>query len=362
MSDGEKPSAESMREVKREYKQRRKAEEQRAKDAKAYWDQQTGKKPQKSGGRALAVVALVAATVGVAGAGAAVAKVGPFAASPASSNAAGATPSSAAPSRASQPTTASKAPTGSASPSTAADGTDPTLVAAFEGTPAASWKPGLAGIVMPKGKQVGIYRPRQVADAYDKLAVYLRHVMLDPRVQFQGKLDPVFATMSSHSVSWIKDQHALFVKTKGKKGYAYSGVAVRFRPGDWRAADATRVRGKTTTKVGPNGALELDFTYVAAYWLQPKAGGDPRAIAVRLEGVTYFYGKGSSKVDRLQAGFLGIMTSASACGSGWKYPDYAEAWTDMTKAQGGGTATAAGDMTDPDAKLPTGCIHDTSGF
>jgi len=216
--------------------------------------------------------------------------------------------------------------------------------------------------VMPKGKQVGIYRSRQVADAYDKLAVYLRHVMLDPRVQFQGKLDPVFATMTTHSVSWIKSQHALFVSSHGKKGYPYAQVAVRFHPGDWKAAAATRVRGKTTAKVGPKGALELDFTYVAAYWLQPRAGGAPRAIAVRLEGTTYFYGRGSTKVDRLQAGFLGIMSSAGACNSPWKYPEYLEAWTDLTQSGGSGAPVGSGDMTDPDASLPSGCFHDTSGF
>lgn len=215
---------------------------------------------------------------------------------------------------------------------------------------------------MPKARTVGIYRPRQVADAYAKLSTYLQHVMLDPRVQFRGKLDPVFATMDPYSASWIKKQHALFQKTQGKKGHAYDQAAVRFRPGDWVAADTTRVRGKVAAKPGPNGALEIDFTYVAAYWVQPHVGGAPRGVAVRVEGITYFFGNGPRKVGRLQAGFLGTTSTAAVCGSGWKYPDYTEAWTDMTKAGGLATATAAVDPTDPDATVPDGCFINTSGF
>ncbi len=361
MSD-ERPSTESLREVKAEYKARRKAEEERAKAAKAYWDQQSGRTSSKGRGPLLAVGVLVAAAA-VVGTGY-VAKLGPFAGSTATTSAAA--PSASAP--ASSPSSSASAPaspTASAAPGASAsdDGTDPALQAAFEDTPAAGWKPGIAGIVMPKARTVGIYQPRQVADAYAKLATYLQHVMLDPRVQFRGKLDSVFASMNPRSVTWIKQQHALFQKSGGKKGYPYGQVAVRFRPGDWRAADATRVRGKVTAKPGTQGSLELDFVYVAAYWLQPRAGGAARAVAVRLEGTAYFYGNGPRKVDRLQAGFLGMTSTAGVCGSSWPDPEYVEAWTDLTKAGGSsGDVVGTGDLTDPDATLPTGCIHDTSGF
>lgn len=360
MSDAGKPSKESLREVKAEFKARRKAEEQRAKDAKAYWDQQSGRASSSKGRGPLVAVGVVAAAAAVVGAGY-VAKLGPFAAATSSTTASGATPTTSTASPAPTSTTP-KAASPAPSPSANDDGTDPTLQAAFENTPAAKWKPGVAGLAMPKARTVGIYQPRQVADAYAKLAVYLQHVMLDPRVQFRGKLDPVLATMDGRSVSWIKKQHALFVSTHGKKGYPYSQVAVRFVPGQWRAAAATRVRGKVTAKPGPNGALELDFVYVAAYWVQPRSGGAERAIAVRIDGTTYFFGNGPRKVTRLQTGFFGTTSTAAVCGSTWKYPDYTEAWTDETQAGGTSTATAAVDPTDPDATVPDGCFINTSGF
>lgn len=216
---------------------------------------------------------------------------------------------------------------------------------------------------MPKARTVGIYRPRQVADAYAKLSTYLQHVMLDPRVQFRGKLDSVFASMDPWSAAWMKKEHALFVSSHGKKGTPYHQIAVRFRPGDWRAADETRVRGKVVAKPGPKGSLQIDFTYVAAYWLQPRAGGAPRAIAVRLEGTTYFYGNGPSKVGKLQANFLGTTSTSGVCGSRWPDPEYIEAWTDETQAQGSAMpVVGSGDLTDPEAALPNGCFTDTSGF
>lgn len=357
MSD-ERPSKESLREVKAEFKARRKADEERAKAAKAYWDQQSGRASSSKGRGPLVAVGVVAAAAAVVGAGY-VAKLGPFATS-ASTSAAAVSPTTS-PSGAASTAAAPTSPTAGASASASDDGTTD-LPQPFVGSPAERWKAGTAGIVMPKARTVGIYQPRQVADAYTKLATYLQHVMLDPRVQFRGKLDPVFATMDGHSVSWIKQQHALFQKTHGKKGHAYDQAAIRFRPGDWLASAATRVRGKVTAKPGPDGALEIDFVYVAAYWLAPRAGGDPRAVAVRIDGTTYYYGNGPRKVSRLQTGFFGTTSTAAVCGSTWKDPDYTEAWTNMTKANGTGGATAAVDPTDPDATVPDGCFINTSGF
>ncbi|MFN8156118.1 MAG: hypothetical protein U0R68_01760 [Candidatus Nanopelagicales bacterium] len=360
MSDGEKPSAESMREVKREYKERRKAEEQRAKDAKAYWDQQTGKKPKRSGGRAVAVVALVAATVGVAGVGAAVAKVGPFAASTASSNAAGATPSSAAAS----PTTAS--------PSTAAATTSPTPSASaldadltdkpFAGTPAAAWKVGATGLVAPKAARIGIYRTGQVKAAYAMVVAYLTKAQMDPRVTFQGKMDPVLATLGPGFPSHAKSKHALWVKTKGKKGFAWVDLANRFHPGDWKAAAQTRAKGRISKAVIKNGYLRIPYVFTTAYWVKPTKGGVARAIAIRRSGYLQFEGYGPRGVW-MNEWLSNYTSSASVCGSDWKQPDYLEAWINVDAVpHQGGSPLPSYDLTDPDAPDPDGCFTDTSGF
>ena len=354
--DGGRPSRASMREVKREYKQRRKAEKARAEEAQVYRAKETRR--DSTSRRWVAPVAGLTALAVVAGGTAFALKLGLFASSATASAASADRPAAAA-------TSASPSATASASATAANDGTDPSVHAAFEDSPARSWPKGAAGFAVPKASSVGIYRAQQVADAYSKTRAYLREVLLDPHVLYQGALAPVYATMDAYSVTWIKGQRALWAKTHGKKGSPSSAVAVRFRPGDWRAAADTRVRGKVKASIGPSGVLRIDFTYVAAYWLVPRGDGEARTIAVRVEGEAQFYGNGPQRVTRLYGGLLGISSTAAVCNSKWKWPDFTEAWRDPQSAPVSGLPVADGswDMSDPDATPPPGrCFQDTSGF
>ncbi len=359
-----KPSRESMREVKKEFKERQKAERERAQAARAYWELETGRATSSTGrsrgsGRTGATAGLVVVVaLGALGA-TAVLHVGPFA--PASS-AASPSPATTA------VTTPSPSPsTTSASPSTGTtdDGTDPTVVAAFQDSPARTWKSGTAGIVMPRATRVGIYRVAQVAEAYRKTASYIAAIMLNHRVLYQAKLDPVFAALAPSTVTWLKSQHARSVTTHGKSGMTWAQVAVRFRPGDWKAAAETRIRGKVSPTIYKDRSLEIAFTYVAAYWLVPSSGGAARTIAVRVEGGTYFRGRGAAHVTGINVGGLGVTTSAAVCGSGWAHPDYTEAWADPESVPVASAPAVGGsvDMSDPNSTLPAGkCFQDTSGF
>lgn len=360
--EGAKPSRASMREVKREYKQRQKqqaAEQaQREQAARDYWSLESGQKrtPATSGGRrrgsGFAIVALVVA-VGFAG------YVGYRALTGQQGTAAASSSASPSASASGSPTTPSPGPSASED-----DGTDPTIVPAFEGSPAKDWPSGAAGITTPKATQVGIYRAAQVRAAYDATERYLRAALLDPRVTYRGKLDPVFATLGSRTTAFLRTQQARATATKGKKGIYWDSVANRFHVGDWRAAAEVRVKGRMTPRIGKQGSLVVGFTYVAAYWLVPAAGGEPRTIAIRRRGDMYFLGDGPSGVTEPSYGGSSYTSTASVCGSTWPYPDYVQAWPneDAVLTPSIGTPDESFDVGDLDAADPTGCFQDTSGF
>lgn len=181
-------------------------------------------------------------------------------------------------------------------------------------------------------------------------------------MQFRGKLDPVLPPMDGRSVSWIKKQHALFVSTHGKKGYPQPGRrAVRPRPVAGRSGYPRARQGDR--EAGAERALELDFVYVAAYWVQPRSGGAERAIAVRIDGTTYFLRQRAAQGDPAADGVLRDDVDGSRLRVDVEVPGLHRG-VDSTVTQAGGTssATAAVDPTDPDATVPDGCFINTSGF
>ncbi|MFN8147762.1 MAG: hypothetical protein U0R76_09885 [Candidatus Nanopelagicales bacterium] len=356
MSD-ERPSKESLREVKAEYKARRKADEERAKAAKAYWDQQTGRTPSSKGrGPVIAVGALVAVAA-VVGAGY-VAKLGPFA-STASTSAAAASPTTS--SSVASPT-ASPASSAAPTPTASDDGTTP-LPQPFVGTPAEHWKAGATGLKAPAARSVGIYRTVQVKAAYAMTVAYLSKALLDPRVNFKGEINQVLATLGPGFPAHARKQHALWVKSHGAKGFGWVDIANRFHPGDWRADAQTRAKGRIGLATIKSGYLRVPFVFTTAYWLAPAKGGEPRAIAIRRYGYLEFEGYGPRKVW-MRSWSSGYISSASVCGSTWKETDYLEAWTNVHAVPHNDLASPEPgfDIGDPDATEPVGCWTDTGGF
>lgn len=354
IDDGGRPSRESLREVKREYKARQKAEQQRAKDAQAYWDTQTRRGRRRPG---WVVPAAVVATVAVVAAGGMYALKATTSGS-SSTTAAAATGSA-------RTATASATSKATPKPSPTDAGTDPTVHAAFEGSPARSWKKGMAGIAQPKAHTIGIYRTVQVAAAYRMAENYIAASVFDPHVLYKGQLSPVLTVLNPGFPTFATQQHALWVKTHGKQGLSWLSLMSRFHPGDWKAAAETRSRGHISPATLRKGALRVSFTIVAAYWLVPAKGGAARTVAVRRQGYLDFIGNGPTRVW-MSEWMNSWMNTGAVCGSSWKYPEYLEVWNDRSSvvstiaAQGG----PGFDLTDPDAALPGGatCFTDTSGF
>ena len=344
--DGGGPSRDSMREVKREFKQRRKAEKERAAAADAYWRSETGRAPRRSG-RGIAVVVSLAVVAAAGGA------IWFFAHQGTTTATASSTTKAATPATGSSASSGGSA-SGTASPSAAA--TPPP----FDGTPARDWPVGTKGVVAPKAARVGIFSKAQVADAYAQAQAYLRTAMLDPAVVSKGELDPVFDAIGPYSTTWVKQQHAA---TKGgTSALPWTYLANRFRPQDWEPNPEVRVKGRMKAQAY-GGRLRIDFRYVAAYWLEPRGPGIGRAVAVRRDGYMEFAGDGPRKAGPMFYGGSGWTITSGVCGSGWRYPNYLEAWVQTPKGAAP-APTATWDPTDVDSDGPSGatCFVDPSGF
>jgi len=338
-----------MREVRREYKARQKADRQRAKAAAEYWAAEAGapvrrRSPWKAAVAAVALVGLVGAAGYVV-----------------LTRQAAETAGAAAP-----PSTAPSAPSGTGSavaPTASPDDTEPPVEAAFDGTPAAGWPVGAEGIRAPKAARTGIFGKVQVADAYRRTARYLEAALLDPRVVSRGKLQPVFDALGPVSTRYVKQQHASGALDAEGEPYSWAFVANRFRPQDWKAAPEVRVKGRMTAKA-KGDRLSVTFIYVAAYWLEPRGEGAARTVAVRRTGTVDFYGSGATSAGPMYFGGSGWTTTSGVCGSDWAYPDYLEAWVEAPDVPAGSAGTTPWDPTDVDAAPPpgNGCYRDTSGF
>jgi len=121
-----------MREVRPEFRDRQKAEQERVRAARDQWALETGRPANVPKTSVLPAVLAVAGVAALAGAAASLLHPGPLA-SPSAATAPGRTDATSA-SAASSGATIRATP----SPSTSADGTDPTVVAAFQDSPAKS--------------------------------------------------------------------------------------------------------------------------------------------------------------------------------------------------------------------------------
>ena len=264
--------------------------------------------------------------------------------------------------------TISPSPVDSSTPSPVnSAGTDPTVVAKFEDSPARSWARGTAGLKAPMGVRVGRFGPHQVNDAYAKVIAFLEVATLDGRVVFQGQLQPVFDAIGPDNTRWVKQQHQKGKASHWTDGSSWAVLVNRFRPGDWRASKDTRVRLKMTALKGRSAdELKIHYVDITAYWLEPKAGGDHRTVAIRREGDIFFYEAGTSTVSPPNVGFSSYTSTAGACNANWKDHNYLEAWVTRPVETGppSPAPTQTWDPTDPDAPIPTGegCYTDTSGM
>jgi hypothetical protein len=352
VSQENKPSKESLREVKREYKQRQKDEKARKKAADKYWAEQVNPGKSSRSGSAKNGVQVTLAAVAIASVGfLAFGALRGSATLPSALPATGSTQPSVKPSPSATKASASSSP----------------APCKFCGTPAEHWAVGDHGLIAPKAVRVGNFGPHQVSDAYSKVIDYLKAATLDPAVVFHGKLAPVFATLGSETTAWVHKQHERSKSTKGKQGTTWAEVANRLQPADWENSGEIRVRNLFTTEPGRGSdELKIHFVNITAYYLKPKDGMFSKVLLIRREGNMYFYEASSSTVSEPSYGGSGYTSSASVCGSNWRNPDFVEAWTNPDSVASDAVAPLDNDwdMSDPKAAIPKKglCFRNTSPF
>ncbi|HEV2891530.1 MAG TPA: hypothetical protein VGX28_14250 [Frankiaceae bacterium] len=311
---GERPTRESLREVKREYRQRQRAAKRPPKPPKPH---------RERARNALAALGGVALLVGVVAGGVALTG-GP----PKPPRAvAGRVPVVV-------PTTPAPTPTPTKRP---AD--DP-----FRGSTVSHWPLGAAGLATPRAVAIAPFSARQVAAAYAATSRYLRAAMLDERVLYGGDLRPVLATLDR--------------RTDADSPVSLANV---FRRDVVRAHRGVRVNGVVSARVAKR-RLYVDFRYVAVYALRPARGGATELVAVRRQG-TLLFDEAGAGVSPAWLDAATYMTDHSVCGAGWPDGDRTlEVWLPLRSASRPVTAspTATFNLIDPRvATPPKGCYTNT---
>lgn len=292
-----KPSRESLREVKREAKQRKKAAAGRGRPAGR---SRAGRIPVS---RRAVIQGSVAAVLlaGIATGGFSL--LGP-----------GSEPMSHAPIPVVVPSDSAAPTSTSASPSPSV-ALDPYL-----GTPAAGWPLGDKGIVAPAAQPVAGFTKAQVAAAYAHTRAYLHEALLDPSVVFRGQLGPVVAVISKASLgAWKADTTTWPVS-----------LANRFLPQQLVPGRLPfRVNGFMSAGQGPYNQLRITFHYVVVYDVRGKStvpGTTPTLVGVRRDGSMIF----DPRHDGLAApGWLedsNYTSDRSDCTRKWPYPAYVEVY------------------------------------
>jgi hypothetical protein len=145
----------------------------------------------------------------------------------------------------------------------------------YDGTPAASYPVGAAGITMPAPQAVAGWSATQVSSAQKMVKGALVAGHLDHRMVVERQTD-VFVAL--FAVAAQSDVRQTFLSGP------FSGAAVRVAPGATLAADQPRVRGTTTvaTSVDDGGLAVLEivtnYVWVYAFTGESKEPGDRLVI------------------------------------------------------------------------------------
>lgn len=339
---GEKPSRESLREVKREAKERQRAEAARQKAAEQYWLAETGQARRSR--RVGPWIALIASALALAvGAGVLLLqRPAQQTASPGGST--------------TLPTTASPAAS-SEEPAPARS--------VFAGTPAQGWSSGTAAIRIPEVTSTKAYIPEHAAAMRAYVKKYLVAVLLDRRVVLGGDMGPVLRAMGpDQATRWTE---WLSKRSDPATGNAlgWDALANRFHPGDWSQVEAARVKGRTRVSYSSDNCVVFTWSYAVAYGFAPSTGGPARPVVVRRDGTitacSDLFTKGPGTVLVSSGGYTSLD---SVCGADWPYVGFINAWPDPSRAvvTSPSPVETAWDPTEVDSASPNTCFTDTSGF
>jgi hypothetical protein len=328
------PTAESLREVKREARERKKAARRAARRPAAPHRPQNGWRS----GRQWTVAALIA----VAGVGAGVylwdGQAG-------------------APTTADDPALAEPVGADEAASQQAEDAdTDP-----WAGTRAVEWPRGAQGVEPPRARALGTFSKADVTVALANAEAYLQTAMLDDRVVFRGDVDPLLATFED--ADYLREQYG-----SPETSADWPAVATRFRPGVMGpVGDVIRVKGSMKPVV-KSGELRVKFSYASAYAVRSlKDRDDPhQLVVIRREGEVRYPYDTPGAIGRPFPGRMTYISDHSVCGRKWPFKAYTVVWLDQTRKPGDKDVTTGGshDLTDPDDSILDikGCFSNTGSL
>ncbi|NEB36215.1 hypothetical protein [Streptomyces sp. SID14515] len=162
-------------------------------------------------------------------------------------------------------------------PAEEAAGRQPTPESPFDGSPAARWSDGTAGIQLPEARATGWMSKAEVARALDSTRDFLAASSLDPAVLRGERPSRAMALINPHQ-SDVQD----FLKKAFRSPDRENDPLLlfsRFRSADVRpVGDVVKTRGRITFREGVKGAVEVatDVTYV---YPVVRASGDGDEVA-----------------------------------------------------------------------------------
>ncbi|WP_446219091.1 hypothetical protein [Micromonospora sp. IBHARD004] len=140
----------------------------------------------------------------------------------------------------------------------------PPAAGPFDGTPAAAFPAGAAGITLPPAKRTGDFTAKQVSDGLAKVRAAL----------VTARLDRTF--MTAKDPDRLVRQLAPDVQARVRKDFAsgaFANYATRLAPGARLAPEQPRVKGRITYRAtrSPHGVrvLEVTTNFVWAYAFRP---------------------------------------------------------------------------------------------
>lgn len=221
----------------------------------------------------------------------------------------------------------------------------------FAGSKVESWPAGAAGIVAPAAKAVGAFSAAQVGAAYDRTAALLRTALLDSSVLYGRRTEPLLGRLAPGSARQWRDQTAY--------------VMNRFDPRAVAPASRTvKVNGRMTARVADD-ALRVSAAYVAVYALRSpgNAAAAPELVAVHRTLRIDFYPAGDG-VSAPWVSYGYYVSDHTPCGQRGDFTTYVRVVLGRAAvATPPGEAPAEDfDVLDPTATPPTRCFRDTSGL
>ena len=220
---------------------------------------------------------------------------------------------------------------------------------AFAGSRVESWPVGAAGIRPPAAKAVGAFSAAQVAAAYDRTAALLRTALLDRSVLYGRRTEPVLGRLAPGSARQWKDQTAY--------------VMNRFDPRVVAPASRTvKVNGRMTARVADD-ALRVSATYVAVYALRSPGApaAAPELVAVHRT-LRFDFQPARDGLSAPWVSYGYYVSDHTPCGQRGDFGAYVRVVLDKAAAatQPPDAPAEDFDVLDPTAEPPKRCFRTTS--